>query len=134
MTKTMGKHNRSLVTLLLFISLLSCKKETETFSVTYIVEASPYSYAEIEWTTKDGAISGGKLENIGWTNEGTVSFGSSHNKWTYSYTGQENLRIYFTGLTASSFYKVNIQLYVNGKLIQSAESSSNLKAKIQYAL
>jgi hypothetical protein len=118
---------KTFLVLLFFVILISCEKSSEEFIVKYEVKTSwRPSYAMIEWTTVDGAISGGNIENINWVNEGDT--------WTYSFKGTEGLNIYFTGLTSSSFYKVKIRLYINDELVSSAESSSDVKAIIEYTL
>lgn len=102
---------------------MSCKKEAKDITVKYEVETRDPRNVTIEWTTADGAISGGVLLYANWENEAGI--------WSFSYNGTEELDILFTGKSSSGYGAV-IRMYIDEELYQSAISSSSVKATIRY--
>lgn len=81
----------------------------------------------IQFTNADGAISGGKLDDLNWTER-------NRDVWSYNYTATEGSEIYLSGIQTSSFGEVIIRLYVDGVLQQTAVSSSGVRATINHTL
>ena len=106
------------------ITVMSCKKGKKDITVRYEVETRVPRDVTIEWTTTDGAVSGGILLYANWENEDEI--------WTYSFDATEELDILFTG-KSSSGYDAAIRLYINEDLYQSAISSDDIKATIRYS-
>jgi hypothetical protein len=120
------------VSFLLIVLASNCKKEDETFTIIYEVEVDNYeSYSTIQFTKSDGAISGGKLEELNWKK---TRKDNGYYKWSYKFSTTEGLDIYFSGLQSFEYGELITRLYVNGELQQTAVSSSSVRSIIRYTL
>lgn len=121
---------RKIFLLVVVLTFASCKKEEETspsYSIRYELISDYHYDALIQWTEKDGGVSGSNVEDSGWEEIDSGVF-------SYSFESSKELNIHYMGQNTNSLADVKIKLFVNDSLVQSAEANSQLEAIIKYQI